>query len=158
MKRAEDYYAPFEGRIKLMRLISSTLGYGPIPFPDQEIEQRLTLTARGQVWFSNYLYGDGVTHRAHRRERMTISREDTVRILGLIADTFGRQPEPSIVTDVGMWELELVNKDGRSFRFVGSVVYRGYGDSLHRTSAELRSALGMPRLVAFDGSLAKDET
>ena len=151
MKRAEDYYAPFEGRIKLMRLISSTLGYGPMPFPDQEIEQRLTLTARGQVWFSNYLYGDGVTHRTHRKERMTISREDTARILRLIADTFGRQPEPCIVTDVGMWRLSLLNEAGQSFKYEGSLVSHGDNDLLGIASAELRKTLSMPELAAFDG-------
>ena len=32
-----------------MRLISDTIGYGPMPAPDQEIEQRLTLNSRGQM-------------------------------------------------------------------------------------------------------------
>lgn len=158
MREATEFYTPFRGRVRLMRLISSAVGYGPMPLPDQEIEQRLTLNARGQVWFSNYLFGDGVIHWAHRKERMTISRENTARILGLIAEIFGREPEPCIVTDAGMWDLELINEGGRSFRFVGSVVDRGKEDALHRISAELRSALGMPKLVAFDGSLTEDAT
>lgn len=158
MKRSEDYYAPFRGCIRLMRLVSSTLGYGPMPLPDQEIEQRLTLNAIGQVWFSNYLYGDGVTHRAHRKERMKISEEDTAHIFDQLADAFSRKPDPGIVTDAGTWDLELVNEEGRSFRFVGSVVDRGDDDPLHIISDELRNALRMTELVAFDGSYMEETT
>ncbi len=83
-----DSYVPFEGKIKSMRLISDTIGYGPMPAPDQEIEQRLTLNSRGKIWFSNYLYGDGVKQKLYRKERSTISPADADYILKLIAMVF----------------------------------------------------------------------
>ena len=57
---AYDSNVAFEGKIKSMRLISEMIGFGPMPAPDREVEQRLTLNSRGKIWFSNYLYGDGI--------------------------------------------------------------------------------------------------
>ena len=55
-------------KIKSMRLISEMIGFGPMPAPDREVEQRLTLNSRGKIWFSNYLYGDWVKQKLHRKE------------------------------------------------------------------------------------------
>lgn len=37
-----------------MRLIANNMGYGPLPAPGEEVEQRLTLTANGKVWLSRF--------------------------------------------------------------------------------------------------------
>lgn len=151
MKRVEEDYAPFHGGIKLMRLVSSTLGYGPMPAPDQEIEQRLTLNSRGQIWFSNYLYGDGVKQKLHRKERSTISPTDAAHILRLVSKEFASHKSSGFVTDVGMWRLSLLNEAGQCFKYEGSLVSHGDNDLLGIASAELRKILSMPELAAFDG-------
>lgn len=78
---AYDSNVAFEGKIKSMRLISEMIGFGPMPAPDREVEQRLTLNSRGKIWFSNYLYGDGVKQKLHRKECSTISPTDADYIL-----------------------------------------------------------------------------
>ena len=45
---AYDSNVAFEGKIKSMRLISEMIGFGPMPAPDREVEQRLTLNSRGE--------------------------------------------------------------------------------------------------------------
>lgn len=146
-----DSYVPFEGKIKSMRLISEMIGYGPMPAPDQEIEQRLTLNSRGQIWFSNYLYGDGVKQKLHRKERSTISPTDAAHILQLVSKEFASPQSSGLVTDVGMWRLSLLNEAGQCFKYEGSLVSHGDNDLLGVASAELRKILSMPELAAFDG-------
>ena len=146
-----DSYVPFEGKIKSMRLIAEMFGYGPMPAPDQEIEQRLTLNSRGQFWFSNYLYGDGVKPKLHRKERSTISPTDAAHILRLVSKEFASPQSTGFATDVGMWRLSLLNEDGQSFKYEGSLVSHGDNDLLGIASAELRKILSMPELAAFDG-------
>ena len=146
-----DSYVPFEGKIKSMRLIAEMIGYGPMPTPDQEIEQRLTLNSRGQIWFSNYLYGGGVKPKLHRKERSTISPTDAAHILRLVSKEFASPQSSGFVTDVGMWRLSLLNVAGQSFKYEGSLVSHGDNDLLGIASAELRKTLSMPELAAFDG-------
>ena len=146
-----DSYVPFEGKIKSMRLISEMIGYGPTPAPDQEIEQRLTLNSRGQIWFSNYLYGDGVKQKLYRKERSTISPADAAQILQLVSKEFASPQSSGFVTDVGMWRLSLLNEAGQSFKYEGSLVSHSDNDLLGIASAELRKILSMPELAAFDG-------
>ena len=146
-----DSYVPFEGKIKSMRLISEMIGYGPTPAPDQEIEQRLTLNSRGQIWFSNYLYGDGVKQKLHRKERSTISPADAAQILQLVSKEFASPQSSGFVTDVGMWRLSLLNEAGQHFKYEGFLVSHGDNDLLGIASAELRKTLSMPELAAFDG-------
>lgn len=152
-RHPNDSYVPFEGKIKSMRLISDTLGYGPMPAPDQEIEQRLTLNSRGQIWFSNYLYGDGVKQKLHRKERSTISPADAAQILQLVSKEFASPQSSGFVTDVGMWRLSLLNEAGQHFKYEGSLVSHGDNDLLGIASAELRKTLSMPELAAFDGEI-----
>lgn len=146
-----DSYVPFEGKIKSMRLIAEMIGYGPMPAPDKEIEQRLTLNSRGQIWFSNYLYGDGVKPKLHRKERSTISPTDAAHILRLVSKEFASPQSSGFVTDVGMWKLSLLNEAEQSFKYEGSLVSHGDNDLLGIASAELRKTLSMPELAAFDG-------
>ena len=148
-----DSYVPFEGKIKSMRLIAEMIGYGPMPAPDQEIEQRLTLNSRGQIWFSNYLYGDGVKQKLHRKERSTISPTDAAHILQLVSKEFASPQSSGLVTDVGMWRLSLLNETGQCFKYEGSLTSQSENDPLGIASEELRIILSMPELAAFDGEI-----
>lgn len=38
-----------KGELRKIRLVSNRLGYGPCPEPDEEVEQRITLNAEGQL-------------------------------------------------------------------------------------------------------------
>ena len=42
--------------LRSARIISDGYGYGPKPEPGEEIEQHLTISRTGQVWFSGYHY------------------------------------------------------------------------------------------------------
>ena len=154
---AYDSNVAFEGKIKSMRLISEMIGFGPMPAPDREVEQRLTLNSRGKIWFSNYLYGDGVKQKLHRKECSTISPTDAAQILLLVSKEFASPQSTGFATDVGMWRLSLLNEDGQSFKYEGSLVSHGDNDLLGIASAELRKILSMPELAAFDGKVSEGQ-
>lgn len=44
----------FQGTLKKVRIVSNNICYGPMPEPDEEIEQHLTINDEGRVWFSGY--------------------------------------------------------------------------------------------------------
>ena len=144
-------FVHFEGKIKSMRLISELIGYGPMPVPDQEVEQRLTLNSRGQLWFSNYLYGDGVKYKLHHKERRTISSTDAENILQAVSKMFASPQTYALIADVGMWRMTLLNEVGQYFEYEGALASYGENDPLGVISDELRKTLSMPQLAAFDG-------
>lgn len=43
--------------IQKFKLISNNICYGPEPSPNDEVEQHLTISATGDVWFIGYNYG-----------------------------------------------------------------------------------------------------
>lgn len=154
---AYDSNVAFEGKIKSMRLISEMIGFGPMPAPDREVEQRLTLNSRGKIWFSNYLYGDGVKQKLHRKECSTISPTDADYILKLIAMVFTSPQSSALVTDVGMWRLCLLSETGQNFKYEGSLTSQSENDPLGIASEELRIILSMPELAAFDGKVSEGQ-
>ena len=48
----------FQGTLKKMRIVSNNICYGPMPEPDEEVEQLLTINDEGHVWFSGYKFGN----------------------------------------------------------------------------------------------------
>lgn len=52
---------PFRETPKGLHIVSNCLCYGPMPAPGKEVEQYLTIDARGRVWFSGSACGRGKT-------------------------------------------------------------------------------------------------
>lgn len=65
-------YVPFRGEIQKMRLFANNMGYGPLPAPGEEVEQRLTLTANGKVWLSRFSYHDTAHNSLMSRKQFTV--------------------------------------------------------------------------------------
>lgn len=49
----------FEGIPKKIRIVSNNISYGPLPEPDEEVEQHILLNAHGSVELSAYVFGEG---------------------------------------------------------------------------------------------------
>jgi len=152
----EQQSAPvFVGTPKKIRLVSNNFGYGPWPEADEEIEQRLTITSEGRVWFSGYgpsMMGNGEKLRSSQSK---IDPKVGAYIIQQIADRFTQDYEEEIVMDVGSWELELTNDDGQRYRYHGPLC-----EVCDKTFSELseliRYHLGL-HLFAFDGDAAEDQ-
>ena len=146
----------FHGTIQKIRLISSDLCYGPMPGPDDEVEQRLTLNNKGQVWFSAYNFGSpGVPAQKIKKRHFGIEPDAAEKLLAYVAHYFGHEHEEFLATDVGMWQLELTNTDGETYKFVGSMGAEILTDGVN-LSEQIRKILGMDDLFIFDGNYKPD--
>lgn len=145
----------FNGTLVKLKLISNSMCYGPCPLPDQEIEQRITITPT-HIWVSRYDYGEGIPYRLRQRFDGRIARDNGDAILKSIEDYFKSQ-ECFIpyATDVGDWELILTNEDGENFKFVGSLI--PLGTLLDDISQDMRERLDMPFLYLFNGEDNQDK-
>lgn len=126
---------------------SNSVGFGPMPEPLEEVEQRLTISRFGRVWFSAYSYGG----TRLRKKQVWLGEERACRLLYLIGTYFCSCEELSLATDIGMWEMRLQDIDGVATKFVGSLccAFRVEGRDL---STIIREELGMRDLFLYDGN------
>ena len=112
-------------QLRSIRLVSDGYGYGPKPEPGEEIEQHLTISRTGQVWFSGYHYPEenSVKESLLRKERLSISHSAAADILDALAAVFDRGDVGCFVTDMGTWNLEMRFSDGSKERYGGSMCF-----------------------------------
>lgn len=101
-------------RLQKAQIVSNLMCYGPCPEPEDAIEQRLTVSANGQVWFTEYLYGayGSEKHSLGRQKRVTIGKEKAAAMLSLIDDFLESEPLLMLCTDIGDWQLTATAPDG----------------------------------------------
>lgn len=146
----------FQGTLKKMRIVSNNICYGPMPEPDKEVEQHLTINDEGRVWFSGYNFGHGGGRFEKARSRaFKIEKADTDRVLGAVAAYFGKECDEIYATDIGDWEMELTNMEGVTYKFQGPlcVDFDYEGTDL---SDLVRDTVGMDDLYVFDGNNKPD--
>lgn len=141
----------FRGTAKMLRIVSNCISYGPMPQPEDEVEQHLTITAAGRVWFSRYLYGReaGKYERAEMK-RFRIDSAAAKTILDAFAAVFAEGYSELPPADAGTWHLKLENTEGKSYTFLGEFgVPMEYQDT--NLSELVRTALNMDNLFMMDG-------
>lgn len=132
-----------------IQLTSNNIGYGPPPNYDDEVEQRLTLTADGKVWFSSYVYGLGdKKYELNNIKRYKIDAIKAKKILSAFSRYFDEHFIPCFATDIGSWNLRITTADGTISHFEGSLCddFKIDGDDL---SDILRNTLGLESLWGF---------
>ncbi|MDO5392958.1 MAG: hypothetical protein Q4F24_17995 [Eubacteriales bacterium] len=147
----------FTGELQKICIVSNCLGYGPCPEPDDEVEQHITINAAGMVWFSSYVFGkhrDGRYERS-RTKNFRIEQSEADKIMSAFAAYFGNEYIEVFATDIGNWEMELTNAEGKTYKFRGSMCaeFEIEGTDL---SDLVRRSLNMPELYVFDGNSKAD--
>lgn len=146
----------FQGTLKKMRIISNNICYGPMPKPNDEIEQHITINDEGRVWFSGYNYGHGgERYEKTRSKNFKIEKIATDKLLNAIAAYFSNEYVEIFATDIGGWTMELTNTEGITYEFRGSLCadfdYKGTD-----LSDLVRETLSMEDLYVFDGNCKLD--
>lgn len=146
----------FQGTLKKMRIVSNNICYGPMPGPDEEVEQHITINNEGRVWFSGYNFGHGgERYERARSKNFKIEKASADKLLNAIAAYFGNEYIETFATDIGDWVMELTNTEGVTYRFRGSLCadFEYEGTDL---SDLVRDTVGMDDLYVFDGNCKPD--
>jgi len=146
---------PFHGELQKIRLTSNSLGYGPLPPPDKEVEQRLTMLRDGRVWLSRFFFHDTMYNSLKSRKQFSVDSRCVESLFQQISSYFAGNEPISMAMDAAIWELELTNTEGTIFQFTGSML-RGSSPTLDVISDELRLVLDRKGLFAFDGEPERD--
>ena len=141
--------AGFTEELKKIQITSNCLRYGPCPEPGDEVEQHLTITADGRVFFTSYNYGDGTHYTKARKRNFSIDAAAAKHILKAIEDYFKSDHDIDYVTDVGSWTMKLTNTEETVYKVGGSLC--SLGDETDKMSSIIRKNLNMPELLVFDG-------
>ena len=87
-------------KIKRIRLISNCFGYGPWPEPATEVEQHLTITSDGRIWFSKYCFNDGVRYKCTCLERLHITSDAVGPLVNQLAEFFNDMQDTPISFEI----------------------------------------------------------
>ncbi|MCD7727071.1 MAG: hypothetical protein LUH57_01835 [Ruminococcus sp.] len=110
-------------KLQSVKIVSNLIGYGPRPKFDTPAEQRLTISATGRYWFSEYLFGNGEYPHCTvgRKEQGSIGKEKAYQILSLIKDYTEQGELLGYATDIGDWKMFTTELDGSHRRLDGSL-------------------------------------
>lgn len=139
------------------KLISENLRYGPAPKGSDEIEQHLTVSESGRVWFSarnyrQYIDGKGFC----RRKQINIGPWKAKFLLRLMENMDCVED----ATDCGDWEL-TITESGYIMKLlsgplIGNEVGVSYGNKPVSVTKILRRYIPVYGLFGFDGDLSPD--
>lgn len=148
----------FTGQLQEIHLVSNRICYGLCPEPDEEVEQHITINSEGQVWFSAYVFGhvcNNGRHEKPRTQNFKLAKDCVDKIFSAFTAYFSEGYDEIYATDIGDWDMELMNTEGKIYKFRGSLCsdFKVNGIDL---SELLRDSLNMPDLYAFDGNTKPD--
>ena len=142
----------FKGKIKTMCLMTSPCLFWKPPEYGDDLEQCLTITANGNVKVSRKISGGWGSDKGNQtvNERVKISPEDAAKILNRISKYFSKEHEEFFATDIGSWDLKLINTEGEVFRFSETNRCSDYRSALSRVSMLIRKITGLEYVLGFD--------
>ncbi len=145
-----DFYV-WKKRLQKVQIISDLLCYGPMPTSEDPIEQHLTISFTGRIWFTEYLYGEGygAKRQVGRKQQFSIGKGKAARILSFVADYMESAPVNARVTDVGSWELNAVKPDGTGVSVTGAMIGNVEVNGIN-LSEFIQSMLKVDRLAVFE--------
>lgn len=159
MLTEEDAASPIvlQGNAKKIQIKSNNVSYGPPPEQDEEVEQRLTLSKDGRVWFSGYNVTYGLDHYVRGRHiQFKLDKEKADIIFSAFSRFFSGEFEEVFATDIGSWEMTITNEEDREFSLSGSLCADYEIDGMDLSDL-LREELGIENLFVFDGNDKPDE-
>ena len=142
----------FRGTLKSLHLNTEPCHFFSDPDRLVELEQRLTITAKGRVRvsgkFGTVWEKDGEKPETVIQE-LTISTADTEKSFDRISRYFAKEHETYVVCDGGTWDLILTNTEGEIFRFGGFSRY-DHDSELSKISKLIRKIAGLKCIMGFD--------
>jgi len=144
----------FTGTLMSIGIDSHNFSYWRLPCSEQEIRQYLNINEDGCVCFSAYksTHGDFSEDETEVRSiALRLGASQSSQLLEAFSDYFSNPYREIFATDIGTWDLELTNTEGKIYRYHGSLCARLEVAGLD-LSDFVRETLGIENLFVLDGN------
>lgn len=142
----------FNGTLKEMKIVSNNICYGPCPEPDDEVEQHIHIKDDGYVCITRYAFGNqGGNNKLIEKKESNVGSYVAQEILRKVEAYFSQGCDQELATDIGTWEMELTNTEGKTYNLYGSLCSRFDVDGID-LSDWIREKLDQLDLYVFDGN------
>lgn len=149
--------AVFKGVPKTIHIVSNDIYCWPGPELINEVGQHLTISAKGQVKFSSFNFGYGMEkYEIGRSKEFNIEEPVAEKILNAVGKYFSNEYIEVFATDIGDWKLEIINTDGESYLFRGSLCADFEIDGIDLSNL-IRDEIDIKILYVFDGNDKPDK-
>ena len=113
-------------QIQKIKLISNGICYGQEPSQEDEVEQHLTISATGRVWYTAYQYGGGFgNYRIGRRQQQYRERCCSGYPVAVL-QYFDNELLAIDGKDIGDWELTIMDADHKKQEYQGQLCLYQY--------------------------------
>ena len=124
---SEDNSPPyvFYGNVKRVKIHSNNMGYGFLPREGTEVEQHLTITDDGRVWLTRYAISEDLNFAKltkTEQRQFKISSDKAKFLLDKYTKYFRDEYEISFATDVGSFEMQITDDEGKTAYFIGPLI------------------------------------
>ena len=124
---SEDNSPPyvFHGNVKKVKIHSNNMGYGFLPREGTEVEQHLTITDDGRVWLTRYAISEDLNFAKltkTEQRQFKISSDKAKFLLDKYTKYFRDEYEISFATDVGSFEMQITDDEGKTAYFIGPLI------------------------------------
>lgn len=145
-------------RLQKAQIISDLLCYGPCPEPEDAMEQRITISATGKVWFTEYLFGEIGCEKKPigRKLQFSIGKEKAMAILSKIANYLEEEPMLIRCTDIGDWTLIATDVSGDVYQMSCSLCGGVIVDEVDLTDF-IREQIPIEDLAVFGGGSEEED-
>lgn len=138
------------------KLISHNISFGPMPDKSDEVEQHLTVSSCGRVWFSARNYEQYVAEKGFcRKKQLNIGAWKAQFLINIIRNVYVEYD----VTDCGSWDLiirEDKNRSTSSGPLIGNEIGTTYGNTPVPVTKLLRRYIPVYGLWGFDSKMSPD--
>ena len=144
-------------RLQKVQIISDLLCLR-CPEDGDPVEQHLTISASGRIWFTEYLFRGIVRDKypVGRKIQFSIGKAKAAELLSLIADFIESKPRLMYTKDIGMWNLTAAYPDGTESRLRGSLDGGIAVDDIDLTEI-IRESIPIDGLAVFENIGFEDD-
>lgn len=144
----------FFGNIKKIRIHSNCIAYGLLPRENMEVEQHVTVTDDGRVWLTRYAFNQDLNYadlKKTEQKQFRIDADKAKFLLDKYTKYFRDEYEIAFATDVGDFEMQITDDQGKKAVFIGPLICDFEVDG-YNLSQLLRDTLDDQTLFAFDNN------
>ena len=142
--------------IQKIQIISNNICYGPPPEHETEVEQHLTISSSGRIWFNAYNFMGGFdNYKKGRTFQKSIGKENAEKLISLI-DEYTKTGPIIMATDCGSWDLKITNINKTSASFFGPLIDEIYVREIP-ISKTIREIIGIDDMFLFDGNYSYED-